>query len=316
MKSTSNHLTVFFIFVVGVLGASACWGATAPVIAQVTDVEGSAVIMSGTTIKVIGRAGVQVRAGDRIQTKKGSVEIVFNDGAIMNIHPYTSTMIQEDEESEGFGFWKKKVSVRRVTCFIGKLWFKSGLSKARARRNYLQTPTAVCGIRGSDGDIGFDGIQTYLNMYHGETDNVGDVLLGFFENPGAYVAEKSKVYKDLEKASKRYAKALKSGDPEDMKEAVALALEAAIAGGESLAGNPDPDVAAFGEQMAQEAQELLEEMGIDTGVLPPEPEGVPLDPEDIEEIVDPCEGADPCDLNCDGEISYEESELCGEYISQ
>jgi hypothetical protein len=315
MKLSLRRITVFLVFAVGFFWATAVAAATAPVIAKVSDFKGTALLMSGTKIRPITGVGLAVRAGDRIQTKQGSVEVAFNDGAIINVYPFTSTMIQEKEEAAGLGFWKKKVSVRRVTCFVGKLWFKSGLAKAK--KNYLQTPTAVCGIRGSDGDIGFDGIQTYLNMYHGEADNVGDVLIGFFENPGAYVAENSDVYNTLERASREYERSVASGDPEEIKRAVASALAAAAAAGESLANNPDPEVAENGRQIQEEALEILEEMGFAEPADEKEPASE-LAPEDDPEFEDddPCEGADPCDLNCDGEVSNEESTMCGEYISQ
>ncbi len=324
MRPAIKPVAVLCAVLAGVFWAGTCRKANAsPAIAKVTEFKGSALIMSGTTIRPITRTGLPLKAGDRIQTKEGSVEVVFNDGAIINVHSYTSTMIEEQEETVGFGFWKKKVSVRRVTCFIGKLWFKSGLSKVVERKNYLQTPTAVCGLRGSDGDIGFDGIQTYLNMYSGDADTVGDVLIGFFENPGAYVAETSEVYNSLSQASVEYEKARASGNPDDIKAAVAMALEAAVAAGDSLTGNPDKDVAEKGREIKKEAQKVLDAMG----VLPPKPDPEPKkpkpkpEPEPKDETEDdrkddPCAGAHPCDLNCDGEISYQEAQMCGDYISQ
>ncbi len=320
MKPLSKYSAVILTLVMCIFFMGSTTFASSPVIAKVDSFKGKAVIMSEAKIIPITQVGQVLKHGDRIQTENGTVKILFDDGAIVKVNAFTSTMIQEQDETIGFAFWKKKRSVRRVTCFIGKLWFKSGMSK---RKNFLQTPTAVCGVRGSDGDLGFDGIQTYLNMYHGETDNIGNVLIGFFENPGQHVAEGSDVYKSLQEASEKYNEALGSGDPNDMKEALSMALEAAIEAGEALAENPDDDIAEFGEQMQEEAQELIDQMGPiegddddgddDDGDDDDDGEGDDDDDGDDDnndDIFDPCDGAHPCDGDCDGFLSPEELSLC------
>ena len=89
--------------------------------------------------------------------------------------------------------------MRRVTCFVGKLWFKSGASK---RKNYLQTPTAVCGLRGSNADVGYNPaeLQSLLNIYAGEAAVVGTFMQGFFNDPGISAAKKSEVFNQLKAA--------------------------------------------------------------------------------------------------------------------
>ncbi|MDY6955215.1 MAG: hypothetical protein SWE60_27245 [Thermodesulfobacteriota bacterium] len=43
----------------------------------------------------------------------------------------------------------------------GSLWFKSGTSK---RKNYLQTPTAVCGLRGTTIDAVYNNVVFYVSL--------------------------------------------------------------------------------------------------------------------------------------------------------
>jgi len=130
-------------------------------IAKITRFEGVVIIQTKGNIFDLKKVGQTLMDGDRVQTKKGSAEIVFNDGAVMKISPWSSALINEREEESGFWFWKTKKAVRRLTVFVGKLWFKSGASK---RKNYLQTPTAVCGLRGTEGWAGFNNIESLLTF--------------------------------------------------------------------------------------------------------------------------------------------------------
>jgi hypothetical protein len=203
-------------------------------IARITSFKGEPVIQSDTKVFRVARLGSTLNDGDRIQTKQGEVKVTFNDGAVMKIRPFTNTMIQERQEKGGFWFFKTKKAVRRITCFIGKLWFKTGASE---RRNYLQTPTAVCGVRGSDGDIGFDTVNTYLNMYSGEADVVGKVIRGFFTDPGIEAATKSRVYQSLEQAA---VLAEQARTPVQMAQARVAALRViSVASIELAESNPD-----------------------------------------------------------------------------
>ena len=115
-------------------------------IAKISSFKGEVILQSGPIISDVTEIRLPLMEGDRIQTKDGEVEITFNDGAVMKVSPFTSAMIQEREEESGWWIFKTKKAVRRVTIFVGKIWLKSGVSK---RKNFLQTPTAVCGLRGS-----------------------------------------------------------------------------------------------------------------------------------------------------------------------
>jgi hypothetical protein len=145
-------------------------------------------------------------------------------------------MIQERQEETGWLF-KTRIAVRRVTLFVGKLWFKSGKSE---RKNYLQTPTAVCGVRGSALDWGFDSQQTFMNIYEGSADIVGNVFEQFFDDPGIDAATKNQVYQANASAS---AKFLTATTPRELAEARALAFQAIAVAGNLLRSNPDANIA-------------------------------------------------------------------------
>ncbi len=255
----SRRLPTIFMLL-GLMGVPMIF--TSPVhaskpVARVTGFQGEVRVLTDTTITPVTAEGMVLKSGDRLQTEQGSVEITFMDGAVMKVRPYTTTMVQEREEEKGWWLFKSKQAVRRVTVFVGKLWFKSGVS---ARKNYLQTPTAVCGIRGSDGDIGYDNLNTYLNMYSGEADPVGQVFMGFFEDPGISAAAKNAVYKALESAYQKAQQAAKSGKTLDLAAAKAQALEVIKAAAEELLKNPDETVRTEAQAEAQKAEKELNEL--------------------------------------------------------
>ena len=130
--------------------------AAAP-IAKITHFKGEAVIQTGEAFAPVAQIGQPLHTGDRIQTRQGEVELTFTDGAVLKVRPFTNASVDERDEEKGFWIFKEKKPVRRLTCFVGKMRFKSGASD---RANYLQTPTSVCALRGSEGDVGFDNLNT------------------------------------------------------------------------------------------------------------------------------------------------------------
>ena len=235
-------------------------------VAKISSFQGEVVIRSGTMVYRLDQTGVVLNDGDQIQTKDGEIEITFNDGAVMKVRPFSTTMIQEREEKSGFLFFKTKKLVRRITCFVGKLWFKSGSSN---RKNFLQTPTAVCGIRGSEGDLGYDNVNTYLNMYVGDADVLGNVIKGFFEDPGIDEATKNTIYQALANAYQASQDAELSGKEIDLANARVDALQVVQQIAAELQNNPDETVSkealvaantAAANVAAAEAQVAVEEL--------------------------------------------------------
>ena len=102
-------------------------------------------------------------------------------------------------------------------------------------------------LRGSDGDFGFDNLQTYLNMYSGDAAVIGSVIRGFFENPGISAAQKNSVYQSLQRAYQQtqQAQATAPGPLRAVAQAQAriAALEEAKQVAEIMKKNPDATVA-------------------------------------------------------------------------
>jgi len=211
-----------FLFALMVTVFLACPAFGANPIAMVAGFRGDIVIQSDTRFLKITQIGQPLMEGDLVQTKDGALDVAFLDGAVMKVHPYTTASISERDEETGASLSKVKVPVRRISCFVGKLRFKSGESN---RKNYLQTPTSVCALRGSEADVGYDNLHSYLNMYSGEAEEIGDFITGFFADPGIDAATKNVVYQALGQAYDAYEKAVASGDAVDQATARIAALQ-------------------------------------------------------------------------------------------
>lgn len=283
MNPRSRALLVFLVLCMGIFLLSSQTYAEKP-IAKVSSFTGEVFIQSDINVFRVTQIGQILNDGDRIQTKDGEVQITFNDGALMKIRPFTNTMIQEREEKSGFWLFKTKKLVRRMTIFVGKLWFKSGVSK---RKNFLQTPTAVCGVRGSELEVGFDNVQSLLNVITGLVDKVGPWKEGPFADPGKLEAFKNKVYDALAKAQEMIEKAKAIEDPDARAEALAkaqlAALDVVINAAKMLEDNPDPDVVKEAKKVAEKAKELKKEIEKEEKPPPPPPPPPPPDTETPEQ---------------------------------
>ncbi|MBC8433147.1 MAG: FecR domain-containing protein, partial [Desulfobacterales bacterium] len=247
MKFPARTCTLFLTLLMGIFFLIPQVQAAKP-IAKVTSFQGQVLIQSGTELVPVMRVGQFLYEGSRVQTKQGQVQVTFNDGAIIKVSPFSNTLIQEREEKSGFWVFKSKKTVRRITAFVGKLWFKSGASK---RRNFLQTPTAVCGIRGSDGDFGFDNQKSYLKMYTGTAEVNGNVTRGRFKNPGKRAADKNPVYRRVERAYVAVAKARATKKPAEIAKAKVAALHVAKEASKVIKeNNPDETVKMIDGEIA------------------------------------------------------------------
>ena len=219
-------------------------------IAQIFSFKGEVIIQSGTDIFRLTQVAFVLKDGDRIQTKDGEVTVKFSDGAVMKIRPFSNVVLQEREEKGGFWIFKTKRAVRRITCFIGKMWFKSGISK---RRNYLQTPTAVCGVRGSELEGGYNNVDSLLNVISGIVDKVGTWKEGAFADPGSAAAFKSKVYQSVTKAMSISEKAKTTRKAIDLAKARVEALRVVKEAASELKKNPDKNIAREAQVVANVA---------------------------------------------------------------
>lgn len=241
MKPRLKTALTLAFFLLGIFALTASTYAATPV-AKITQFKGEVLIVSGEQLSKVTSVGQPINDGDAVQTKDGEAQITFNDGALMTIRPYTSTVIQEAEEEKGWFLFKAKDLVRRITCQVGNLWFKSGAS---ARKNYLQSPTAVCGLRGSATEWGYNNVMTYMNQTAGGSDLMGPVqkvteafFKGLQEN-AQQVAGQNPVYNKLNDAYNKSEQANRTGTALDKAGAKVAVLDAVKASIEAILKNPN-----------------------------------------------------------------------------
>lgn len=250
MNPRSKTALVFTFLCLGLFAMVASTHAATP-IAKITQFKGEVLVVSGDQLSKMTSVGQPINDGDSVQTGNGEAHITFNDGAMMTLRPYTNTLIQEAEEQGGWFLFKTKDLVRRITCQVGNLWFKSGAS---GRKNYLQSPTAVCGLRGSAADFGFNAVMTYLREIDGSFDTMGPVsrvTADFFDTLQANaqnVAGQNPVYNKLNDAYNRTLQAQKTGTALDQAGAKVALLDAVKLSIESILKNPN---------LPPEAREIL-----------------------------------------------------------
>lgn len=163
MNTRSKGLCVLFSLIAAVFFFAVQAHAATP-IAKVSRFTGKVIVKSGQKITLVKNVGHVIYDGDILQTEKSEVQITYNDGALMKVKAYSSVRIVEREEKTGWWIFKTKKLARRMHCFVGKMWFKSGASK---RKNYLETPTAICGLRGSAAWSGYFKGDTYYLVVEG-----------------------------------------------------------------------------------------------------------------------------------------------------
>ena len=211
-------------------------------IARISQFKGEVLIVSSEQVLKVTREGQPVNDGDSVQTGNGEAHLTFSDGALMIVRPYTNTVIQEVEEQRGWFLSKTKDWVRRITCQVGNLWFKSGAS---GKKNYLQSPTAVCGLRGSVSEFGYNNVMTYVREIEGGADLAGPVQRvteDFFKKLQAEAqnsAVQNPVYNKLNDAYNRTVQAEKTGTALDQAEARVATLEAVKLSIDSILTNPN-----------------------------------------------------------------------------
>ncbi len=249
MKTNSRIPILLVALLLGCIMITPNADAAAP-IAKVTNIKGEVLLIHNNNISKIQLAGQLIYQGDMVQTKDGEAQITFNDGALLTISAYTSTRIQEREEKTGFWIFKTKNPVRRITCFVGKLLFKSGKSK---RRNYMQTSTAVCGLRGTEvGIITFgDPPKDYLVVLSGSVSKTNFIEGIKAEYPGLAAAAQNTVFNTVDSAANaQLEQKLETGMQKARANVMLFAIDGATA--DAMKNNPDETVSAVDGDLAGE----------------------------------------------------------------
>ncbi|MFC1495778.1 FecR domain-containing protein, partial [Thermodesulfobacteriota bacterium] len=186
----------------------------------------------------------------------GTATIKCDDGAVMELKKNSNLVIEEREKKTGF---LRRVAVveRRLRLMVGKLFFKTGKDSKRETR--LETPTMVCGLRGTSGviSIGADG-ETYIQFSEGETAfTIGEFISGEAADVPAEVANLNPAQRAAFVAA-----------------AAASQAQAAAQAAEQASGTPEAQKAYAAAQAAELAAEEAKEEAILLAQNSPDPEVV------------------------------------------
>ena len=285
---------VLFIASLSILLSAPAFAAVNP-IAKLSAFSGTLLIKSQGEWGVEPSVDLPLYMDDKVITKNGSATIAFDDGAVMelransNLHIYT-------KEKEGGLLKKTRVVQRRFRLMLGKILFKTGTSN---NENILETPTMVCGLRGTAGtlSIGADGTPYIQFTEGGASYTIGDFISGIAEdvpteladlNPAQRAAFVAAAAADQAKNAAALAQAA-AGTPQAAQAQAQAAYNAAKAAELAaeevkvqaqilIESNPDPEVIEQVNEAISEADSAIEESqesqreAIDRGAVQEGPE--------------------------------------------
>jgi hypothetical protein len=297
MRSKGKNRKLFFgmciTFLFVMLSSVPAFSAN-EIMGRLSSFSGEVLIKSRGSWGVEPEAGLPLYSDDKVVTKVGSATITLTDGAVIELKNNSNLRIEEREETRGF-LRRVKVIKRRFRLLLGKMMFKTGTSSVD---NALETPTMVCGLRGTAGtlSIGADG-QTYIQFTDGGPSyTIGEFISGVADDVPTEIASMSPVQRAafVAKAAADQAKNASAmareaeGTPEEKKAqaqaAYSSAKAAELAAEEVkvqasiiIESNPDPEVVEQANEAIAEADESVEEAqeaqqdALDAGAEPVEP---------------------------------------------
>jgi len=254
----NRYFAVLFIMFLFVIMSAPAFAAGTPV-AKLSAFSGALLIKSQGEWGVEPVEGLPLYSDDKIVTRVGLATITFDDGAVMELKNNSNLLIYKQEKEEGL-LRKTRVVQRRLRLMVGKMLFKTGTSNTQ---NILETPTMVCGLRGTAGTISIaedgtvylqftEGSVSYVNgeFVPGVAGDVPEALANL--NPVQRAAFVAAAAADQAKNAAALA-AQAAGTPEEQQaqaqaaynaaRAAELAAEEVIKQGQiMLADNPDPEV--------------------------------------------------------------------------
>ncbi len=197
-------------------------------------------------------------SSDKVVTRLGTATITFNDGAVVKIANNSNLLIKEQVE--------KGKGTRRLRLILGKLSFRSGISKQK-RDTIFETPTGVAAIRGTAGTLSVDGdYNSYITFTEGGIAyKVGDFIDGT-ATPNQAMADLNPAQRAafVAKAAADQAAKASAGKDDDKALCYALAAEAAatevkIAAQIMLENNPDPEVIKAVKKALKDAEKAIDD---------------------------------------------------------
>jgi hypothetical protein len=255
---TNKIFLVLFIVSLSVILSAPAFAAFNPV-AKLSAFSGTVLIKSQGEWGVELKADLPLYSNDKVVTKDGSATITFDDGSVMELKANSNLLIYTKEKTEGL-FQRTRVVQRRLRLLIGKMMFKSGKSDTS---NILETPTMVCGLRGTAGtlSIAADGTPYIQFTEGGASYTIGDFISGIAGDVPAELADMNPAQRAAfvaaaaaDQAKKAAALAAQAaGTPEEAKARAQAAYNAAraaelaaeevkVQANIMLANNPDPEV--------------------------------------------------------------------------
>ena len=266
---------VLFIASLSILLSAPAFAAVNP-IAKLSAFSGTLLIKSQGEWGVEPSVDLPLYMDDKVVIKDGSATITFDDGAVMelkqnsNLHIYT-------KEKEGGLLQKTRVVQRRFRLMLGKMLFKMGKSN---NENILETPTMVCGLRGTAGtlSIAADGTPYIQFTEGGPSYTIGDFISGIAEDVPAEIADMNPAQRAVFVAAAAASQAKNAaaaaqaaaGTPQAAQAQAQAAYNAAkaaeLAAAEVkvqaqilIASNPDPEVIEQVNEAVSEADSAIEE---------------------------------------------------------
>ena len=180
MHKSTNVLIILLACVLSFALATPALSGEEPV-GKLTDFSGAVIIKSKGSWAAEPTLNHPLYSSDKVVTRLGRATITFNDGAVVKIANNSNLLIKEGIENKGVSA-KTKTIKRRLRLILGKLSFKTGISKQK-RDTIFETPTAVCAIRGTAGTLSVDARgQAYISYIlfteGGAASTIGDFISG------------------------------------------------------------------------------------------------------------------------------------------
>lgn len=289
-------LSALFIFLGSVSALSA------ESIGKLSSFSGVVLIQSQGAWGVEPKVGLPLYSLDKIVTRIGTATITFNDGAVMELKNNSNTRIEEKEEEEGI-FTKVKVIKRNFRLLLGKMLFRTSNPKIQTR---LETPTMVCGLRGTAGVISLDengnpyiqftdGGIAYINgdFFSGEAADLPQEIADL--DPAQRMAFVAAAAADQAENALALAQEA-AGTPQEAQAKAQAALASALAAkaaaeaakehASKMTNNPDPGIVQEANDAINQANAAIQaaeeniRKAIEDGAVPPptEPSQTPVPP--------------------------------------
>ena len=134
----------------------------AQAIANLTQATGEVTVRHEQSWAQVDKTPVELWSGDKVATEQGRAEIHFiSDGSTVVVDVGGNITITETPASG------TQQMLRRIEIFVGDFWFS--MKKTMNQNTQLVTPTAVGGLRGTEGTVHVeDDAQSEFSLKEGE----------------------------------------------------------------------------------------------------------------------------------------------------